>query len=212
MNPKNRNKFIILGVLGAAFVFVIGRALLGESDFDRQYRENMEKGAQPQADGTVAAAQVSEPAPGAAPPVPKSQFQKSAVDVGQLIQSIKEIDFSYDTDRMARNPMTPLVGATAPAAFATASEEGGTPGAITMVMPGGDAQSVLRSFRVTGILWDKRDPMAVVTYPVKGELTSEVITRGFTFPESGIVVSDIDQEHVVLDANGTLVSLQLEER
>ena len=86
-----------------------------------------------------------------------------------------------------------------------------TPG-ITTAMAQGDPLSLVRSIRITGILWDKYDPMAVVTFPMNGELTSEVISRGFEFPNSGIVVNDIDQTRVVLDANGTLVSLQLEER
>jgi len=52
----------------------------------------------------------------------------------------------------------------------------------------------------------------VVAYPAKGQLTSEVVTRGFEFPDMGIKVIDIEQERVILDSNGTQVSLQLEER
>jgi hypothetical protein len=212
MNPKNRNKIIVLAVLGAVFGFVLVRPMFTESEFDKQYRENQAKSAQPQANGTVAAAALTEAPDGTPQPVAASQFQKAAVNLDQLIKSIEEIGFNYDTERMGRNPMTPLVGATAPATYASASEGEGLAGAVAAVMSEGDAQSVLRSFRVTGILWDKYDPMAVVTFPINGELVSEVITRGYQFPESKIVVNDIDESRVVLDANGTLVSLQLEER
>ena len=140
----------------------------------------------------------------------KSQFQKAAVDVNQLIASIQEITFDYDTDRMQVNPMTPLVGPSAHQVLASTTPGGEGPG--TTFAPGGDSQTILRTFRVTGILWDKGDPMAVVAYPAKGQLTSEVVTRGFEFPDMGIKVIDIEQERVILDANGTQVSLQLEER
>ena len=215
MNPKNRNKFIILGVLVAAAAFFLLKPMFVESEFDRKYRENQEKAAQQQAAGGPAAAQSTADA-GAAPaggPAVKSQFQKASVNVDQLIASIQEVDFDYDTSRTQRNPMTPLVGKSAQAAVATNSgQPGATSGTPAAIAATGDVQGVLRSFKVTGILWDKHDPMAVVTYPVNGQLTSEVVTRGFQFPELNVVVNDIEMERVVLNVNNTLVSLQLEER
>lgn len=213
MNPKQKRNAIILGVLGLAMVFVFYRQFLGESEQDRIYRENMEKAAADKAAGVTPGATpaagnaAGAPATGAAV---KSQFQKAAVDVNQLIASIQEIAFDYDTDRMQVNPMTPLVGPSAHQVLASTTPGGEAPG--TTFAPGGDSQTILRTFRVTGILWDKGDPMAVVAYPAKGQLTSEVVTRGFEFPDMGIKVIDIEQERVILDANGTQVSLQLEER
>ncbi|MCC6796714.1 MAG: hypothetical protein IT366_16460 [Candidatus Hydrogenedentes bacterium] len=212
MNPKQKRNAIILGVLGLALVYVLYTRIFGETEQDRIYRENMEKSAADKAAGVTPGAA---PAAGNAAVAPaasttvKSQFQKAAVDVNQLIASIQEITFDYDTDRMQVNPMTPLVGPSAHQVLASTTPGSETPGTFA---PGGDSQTILRTFRVTGILWDKRDPMAVVAYPMKGQLTSEVVTRGFEFPDLGIKVIDIEQERVILDANGTQVSLQLEER
>ncbi len=208
MNGKNRNKIIILAVLGLVAAYFVLKPFFSESDFDRQYRENMAKSGQNQpaaGDANSAAGQADAPSTAV-----KSQFQKASVDVDQLISSIKEISFNYDTDRMQTNPMTPLVGPAAHQALASASSTGDTPGGALAV--GSESQMVLRTFRVTGILWDKRDPMAVVTYPVKGQLTSEVVTRGYVFPDLDVTVVDVEQERVILEASGTQISLQLEER
>lgn len=213
MNSKNRNKIIVLAALLAVAVFLVLRPLFTESEFDRQYRENVAKSVQ--SGGTSAAAPASgqpaaTPAAAGAPAV-RSQFQRSAVDVDQLIASIKEIEFNYDEERIEANPMTPLVGPTAPAAIASAQGPGATapPGVMAAAS---DPQGVLRNFKVTGIVWDKYDPMAVVTFPSQGALTNEVVSRGFTFPGTEITVTDIQQDRVVLNAKGAQVTLQLEER
>ncbi|NUM52176.1 MAG: hypothetical protein HUU46_00900 [Candidatus Hydrogenedentes bacterium] len=212
MNPKQKRNAIILGVLGLALVFVLYRSIFGETEQQRIYRENMAKSAaaQPTGDSSATGAPIPATAPGAATPAVKSQFQKAAVDVDQLIDSIQEVAFDYDTDRMQVNPMTPLVGPSAHVALGASATSGETPGVTAGLAS--DSQSVLRTFRVTGILYDKRDPMAVVSYPMKGQLTSEVVTRGFEFADMNIKVIDVEQERVILDANGTQVSLQLEER
>ena len=208
MNPQNRNKIILLAVVGVVALYFVLKPFLVESEFDKKYRENLAKAPQPSAQGGQSDATAPNAAGGG--PAVKSQFQKAAVDVDQLIASVKEVSFDYDTERTQVNPMTPLVGSAAHKAIngsPAPGENGGSPQAGI-----GDSQAVLRTFRITGILWDKHDPMAVVSYPVKGELTSEVVTRGYTFPDTNLRVIDIEQERVILDANGTQVSLQLEER
>lgn len=205
MNPKQKRNAIILGVLGVVAAFFVFRAIFGESEQDRIYRENAAKSASQKA----AAGPAEGPSAGGGPAV-KSQFQKAAVDIDQLIASVKEIAFDYDTERMPTNPMTPLVGPAAHKALVSGAPAGETPG--VSLAGGSDSQTVLRTFRVTGILYDKRDPMAVVSYPVRGQLTSEVVTRGYAFPDLDIKVLDIEQERVILSVNGAQVSLQLEER
>lgn len=208
MNPKQKRNAIILGVLGVVAAFFVFRAIFGESEQDRIYRENAAKSAAAKA--TASPAEGPSAAGAAGGTAVKSQFQKASVDIDQLIASVKEIAFDYDTERMPTNPMTPLVGPAAHRALASGASTGDTPG--VSLAGGSDSQTVLRTFRVTGILYDKRDPMAVVSYPVRGQLTSEVVTRGYSFPDLDIKVLDIEQERVILSANGAQVSLQLEER
>ena len=103
--------------------------------------------------------------------------------------------------------MTPLVGPFAQTRVATAEGAWVEGPAIRQ-----DVQALVRNIRVTGIMWDKRDPMAVVSFPIQGEQVSEIITRGYTFPELGVTVHDIETDRVVLNINGVLVPIELEER
>jgi hypothetical protein len=209
VNPNQKRNAVILGVLGVVLAFFLYRALFGETEQQRMFRENAAKSAQQQATGDTAPAAAPSGAPVApagAAPAPRSQFQKAQVDVDQLIAGIREVEFSYDTERMPTNPMTPLVGPMAPRRLASGQTGGEAP------TSGLSTQSALRSFRVTGILWDQYDPLAVMTYPAHGQLANEVVTRGYTFPEFGFVVQNIEVDRVILNVNDTLVPIQLEER
>ncbi len=214
MNPKQRRNVIILIVLGVATLGVLYWQFFTESDFDRQYRENLAKTSVPGADATPAAstpspaATAAAPATGAAPAAQASAFQKADVNIDELIAGIKEVDFDYDQVAMDVNPMTPLVGPFAPQRIAATGEEGGSE-ATPMRH---DIQALVRTLKVTGIMWDKYDPMAVVSFPVQGETISEVVTRGFEFPDMGVTVHDIEKDRVILNINGVEVPIELEER
>ena len=216
MNPKQRRNVIILIVLGIVTLGILYWQLFTESDFDRQYRENQEKAA---AGTTDTAPGAATPVPGAATPAPvaaapggavvaqASAFQKADVNIDELIAGIKEVDFDYDAVAADVNPMTPLVGPFAPKRV-TASEDGG-PEAVQVRQ---DIQQLVRNLRVTGIMWDQYDPMAVIRFPVQGETISEVVTRGFEFPDLGVTVHDIQTDRVILNINGVEVPIELEER
>lgn len=220
MNPKKRRNVIILIVLGILTLVVIYRQVFTESDFDRQYRENQEKAAAQQTatpdapeapTGTPAATPAAVPAaatPAAGAPAQGSAFQRADVNIDELIAGIKEVDFDYDEVAADVNPMTPLVGPFAPQHVADGAE-GGTE---SMMAQRQDVQKLVRNLTVTGIMWDQFDPMAVVRFPVQGEMISEVVTRGFEFPELGVTVHDIETDRVTLNVNGMLVPIELEER
>lgn len=215
MNPKQRRNVIILVVVGFLMAGVLYWQFFTESDFDRQYRENQERAAA----GAPEAVPGAAPVPGAATPAPvaaapggavavqASAFQKADVDIDELIAGIKEVDFDYDAVAADVNPMTPLVGPFAPKRVA-ASEDGGP----ESVAARQDIQALIRNLRVTGIMWDQYDPMAVVRFPVQGETISEVVTRGFEFPDMGVTVHDIETDRVILNINGVEVPIELEER
>jgi hypothetical protein len=212
VNPKQRRNVIILIVLGILTVVVLYFRVFKETEEQRIYRENQarsqsEPGAVPGATpATPDAAAAAVPATGVAT-TQGSAFQRADVDIDELISGIKEVDFDYDEVAADVNPMTPLVGPFAPQRLAS-TENGGQ----EVVAQRPDIQALVRNLRVTGIMWDQYDPMAVVRFPVQGEMISEVVTRGFEFPDMGVTVHDIETDRVTLNVNGMLVPIELEER
>jgi hypothetical protein len=211
VNPKQRRNVIILVVLGLATAVVVYLQVFKESEQDRIYRENQAKSqsepaAVPGAPAATPAA-VSAAAGTGAAATQGSAFQRADVDIDELISGIKEVDFDYDEVAADVNPMTPLVGPFAPQRLASTES-----GAQEVVVQRPDIQALIRNLRVTGIMWDQYDPMAVVRFPVQGEMISEVVTRGFEFPDMGVTVHDIETDRVTLNVNGMLVPIELEER
>ena len=170
MTPDQRKRAILLGVL----LVVVVAALWFQ--FFRT----------PSAPENVASA-VATPASAPMPQV-ESVFQESEVNIDDLVQNIREVDFEYGEDVQARDPMAPLVGSSYIALQRAAGESG---------MPTRDKQSLVYEANlkhVTGIMWDPQSPMAVIKTPGVGD---EVVNRGFEF-EEGIHVKDIGPDHVVL--------------
>ncbi|MFA6244617.1 MAG: hypothetical protein WC655_26980 [Candidatus Hydrogenedentales bacterium] len=210
MNPQ-RKKLIILAAVGVVALIFIFKAVFSESETDRLYRENFQKAERDRAAGNVPGGPAAPGAPtgaatsgagqangtGAGPS--RSQFQKAEVDIDALIASIKEVDFDYELDRARINPMTPLVGPMAPMRLAVPK-----PGEEGQATTQEDVQMLIRGLRVTGILWDKRDPMAVIN--------EDIVSRGFVFPDTGVKVHDIEKNRVILNVNNVLVPLEMEER
>ncbi len=204
MNPQ-RKKLIFLAVVGVVALIFIFRAVFSESETDRQYRENFEKAQKEAAAGGAAtpsgqpAAKPAESGQANGSQAARSQFQKAEVDIDALIASIKEVDFDYEQDRTRINPMTPLVGPMAPMRLAVPK-----PGEEGQETTQEDVQMLIRGLRLTGILWDKRDPMAVIN--------EDIVSRGFVFPDTGVKVHDIEKDRVILSVNNVLVPLEMEER
>lgn len=215
MNPKQRRNVIILAVLGVVILIVAYFQVFKKTDFQKQYEANLAA----KTTQTPVAGQTSTPpaaasdavpaaAAAAAPATQASTFQKADVNIDELIAGIKEVDFDYDQVAMDKNPMTPLVGPFAPQRIAATGEEGSGKTAPMRQ----DIQALVRNLQVTGIMWDKYDPMAVIRFPVQGESISEVVTRGFEFPDMGVTVHNIEKDRVILNINGVEVPIELEER
>jgi hypothetical protein len=130
------------------------------------------------------------------------------VNLDELIASVQDVRFDYDSERMTANPMTPLVGPWAPSRLAVT--EGTETGATLATRMG--TRAAVTNMRLTGVIYNERDPMAVVSYPFQGELVSEVVTRGFEFPGMGIRVNDIERDRILLNVDGVLVPIELQER
>lgn len=202
-----------LAVLGFIAAGVLLWWQMQPDEQHKQWMENFEKSqaqvaaaeASGKAPGTPAAARpaISQPAATvtrtvAAPA--QSQFAVDEVDIDALTDSIVEIEFNYAEERVARNPMTPLVGPMAPLRVSTELNEGAQTEAQKQAMAA--AQLAARSMTLSGIVWDKRNPVAVIN--------NEVVANGHIFP-SGIVVESIETDHVIIRVNESLVSLELKE-
>jgi len=206
-------KIAIIVVLGIAFVSVLWWQLR-PSEEERRIRENFAKSQTQMAQGQTPAATTSAPAnaaqasrqgtatapaapaPGAQPASAsqqsKSVFKKSNVDLDALLASVKEVDFDYQKERTERNPMRPLVGKNTPSVVAA----GGRP-----VMSHA-AEAIVRAMRVTGIVYNPKDPLAVIN--------DQVVRKGNAF-DSNLVVEDIEPTRVLLRANDAVIPIEMEE-
>lgn len=204
MNKNQRTKVILVVVLAVALLVVIYNQLFKESEFDRQYRENIAR--QQAGEGAAPVA----PAPGAAPaagtpasaPAAPTVFQEVRTDLDTLLANVKEVDFDYEMRRVPRNPMSPLVGPFAPPKIHTETEDD-TPRDASKRAEEIRIAALARSMTLSGILWDSRTPLAV--------LDNEVVYAGYKFP-SGILVDSIMPDRVVLRFNDTLVAVELKEQ
>jgi len=191
MNPQDRNKYIALGVLVLAAIGVV----------IYQNTRTPEFVSGPGATQRPATDRSATPAPRAAAttPAPGSAFVQTDVDIDQLLDSVQEVDFNYDLERLTRNPMTPLTG---------------RPGDVAPVAgPGTRADSpalaIARSMVITGILYDENEPIAVLEN--KTEQQVDVVNIGHEFP-IGILVESIEESRVVLRVGDMRIPKLLEEQ
>ena len=182
MNPEDRKKYIILGVLLIAAAGVVGYQVLSG----------------PGAPPTLPANDRPQPTETEAPAA-GSAFVRAEVDLDQLIDSIQEVDFNYETEAVPRNPMTPRIGVTGEAVV-------GERGLVGPVSP---ALSVARSMVITGIMYDSDEPVAVLENRADQEV--EIVSVGHEFPV-GILVESIEESRVVLRVGDMRIPKTLEEQ
>ncbi len=174
MNPAQRNRAIGLGVLGVVMLAVI-------------YTQFFRGTPAPVAGAQPAAAPVQ---PGVAV---QSVFENVELNVASLTENIQEVDFVYDTNQQARDPMMPLIGSSSLALNPTG--EGPDVPSIQ------NDQLVYSANRkeVTGIMYDEKLPLAVIHTPGDGpEAGDQIANVGFVFGNGGIVVTEIGVNYVVL--------------
>ncbi|NIA14464.1 MAG: hypothetical protein GWP08_10305 [Nitrospiraceae bacterium] len=122
-----------------------------------------------------------------------AQLRETDVDIRAMQASIKEVDFDYDRERQARDPLTPLVGALARRTDDQAVPDETVPPAIL---------GEVLSKTVSGIVWDARRPVAVVD--------NEVVYPGYQYPD-GTSVAAIEPGKVVFKVGDSLIQVELEE-
>ena len=177
MSGERSNKqIIILGVRCVVLAVVLVKTLMGggSSTPIQAVQTNL-----------PAAAMTAADVPAAANARVGSVFQKVDVDLDQLLQEIKVVDFDYAKEHTDRDPTLPLVGDSM-ALRVRAARLAATQDTDDLIMAA--SRKV-----VTGIMWDVNRPLAVVD--------NEVVTVGFEF-EDTIVVKAIERDHVVLGLSG----------
>jgi hypothetical protein len=202
VNKKQVTRVVLLVVLGLGLSGVVYLQFFRLSPKEQEIRDNFAASqAQAAADKAGAPAPAGAPAAVGAPAAPAAtSIFKDAVDIDELIISIKTVDFKYEQERIARNTMTPLVGPFAPPEI-QAQDDGTPPPKQDSIT----AQLILaaRSMDVSGILWDPNRPMAVVD--------DEVVSAGYKFA-NGILVDSIEQNQVILRVKDSLIPLELKEQ
>ena len=200
-------KVIVLAVLLAVAGLALVRALFFSGPpSNHQPPEAAKKGNEASTATTTAAGPAGAKAAEGTPaigvthaPGPPLKPGASNVDVNldELAKDVQVVEFQYDPSTLARNPMIPLVG---PQAVLAGAGSGG-PG-----QPGIDTDLLTQQMAVTGIIWDKKFPVAVIN--------NDVVAPGDVLAD-GIKVKSIEQDKVILAVRDRLVTLplkRLEER
>ncbi len=179
MNEQNRKQIILLAVLGAVAAGVVAYQFL----FAGGPAPAPAKTA-PKAEGSAA----KNTATAKTQLATTTKLQAVDVDVDELLRGIETVTFDYEQQRVERNPMTPLVGYV-------------RPGELEPIIQPGTLLDVRRK-RVTGIVYDARDPVAIVD--------DEIVAPGFQYPD-GIRVQAIEPNRVVFQVGDTLVPVEMKE-
>lgn len=174
---KSSKQFLILGVLGLVLGIVLYTQVF-KGGSNSAPIQAVQRGAESAANATASV-------PPAASPRVESVFQKVDVDLDQLLQEVKVVDFDYAKEHTDRDPTSPLVGDSMLLRARTARLSGEQ-----------DAEDLLMAASrklVTGIMWDPEHPLAVID--------NEVVSVGFEFMDT-IIVKAIERDHVVLGLAG----------
>ncbi len=118
----------------------------------------------------------------------------SNVDIGALTEEVREVEFDYEAERTSRNPMAPRVGPTV-----LAAGDGGENDDEAAEIA--EQEQRLRRLRVTGIVHDGVNPMAV--------LDEDVVEEGARLT-NGARVASIAPDHVVVELDDETVTIYLE--
>lgn len=177
MNNQNPRQMIILAVLVVAAIGVVLYQVMGSSS------ETAASGGK----GKTAAKKAKED--------PVQRFVEVDVNIDTLLEGIRAVNFDYAASRISRDPMTPLVGQLAEQANAEAAAGNNDPSSKNNRM-----EIFLK--KITGIVWDKYDPRAVID--------NEVVGIGYTYP-SGVKIYNIEEKRVTFKDGDSLIHRDLED-
>lgn len=163
MNPQQRNRVILLVLLGIVVAVVFWYQFL---------RSPATPGAPPAGPGAPT------------PAVTANPFIDVAFNYEELMSKIRDVDFRYADARQARDPMIALVGRAGSQFGPRGPQE---PSDSTPERQRDEIIYEANRKVVTGIIWDERRPLAVIS-----DVTDDyIVWEGFIFEGQGIMVEKI---------------------
>lgn len=193
MNEQQRKQVIVFTVLAVVLVAVLVYQFKGGSPKPSPAASTATTAAAGTAATAPSGATSAAPAATTGTQKPESVMKKAEVNIDELLTGIKEVDFDYDGERTARDPLAPLIG--------TASKKGEeekVPDKETL----SPAISHVMSKVITGILWDKVRPLAVVD--------NEVVYPGYEYPD-GVRVERVEKTAVIFKVGDSEIQVELKE-
>lgn len=190
---NNRKQIIIAGALAAVLVAVLAYQFL----FAGGVTPVVPKNTAPAGGTAVAGApvavkpegtQVAQAAPKGAASGQPLELMQVDIDPDALLKDISVVPFDYQANKIDRNPMTPLIGVI-------------RAGEAKAVATPGTAQDVMQK-KVTGIIWDDHNPVAVVD--------DEVIGVGHAYA-NGVQVQAIEKDRVIFKVRDSLIPVPMKE-
>lgn len=188
MNPKQTKQIVIGAILVVVLLFVIWFQFFRAGSTPPPPAGNKAAKAEKAGKSAKATKGKAEDAEG-----PRSRFQED-INLDELLAQVRDVDFDYDLVRAGRNPMMPLVGVSF-----VKTQQKGSDGASDGQLDF-ETMSYAQRMRLTGIIWDAAEPMAV--------LDNVVVGIGYQFP-NGIVVESMTEDQVVLNVKGTKITKEL---
>jgi hypothetical protein len=190
MDDQQKKQIMIAGVLGAVLLGVLVYQFLLAGDPPPGSAEVSGDTGKAAAAGAPKPAAATRPAAGAAASV--NLLETTEINIEELTQSVEVQPMDYRSVKIARNPMSPLVGVV-----------NLTEGEIDYGPPEGeDTTRPPRVREVAGIIWDEVNPVAIID--------NMVVHEGYVFAD-GVVVQGIEPTRVLLKIGESIRPLEMKE-
>jgi len=184
MDEQKKKQLIVAGALGAVLIGVLVYQLVLA-------------GNPPPAPGggEKTATGEKKPAPAKTAAKPKkgeevNLLEATEIDIEELMKSVEVQPIDYSAVKIARNPMSPLVGIPV------------LPPENTDAPVAANAPKPVPKKEVTGIIWDDVSPVAIID--------NMVVNEGYIFAD-GVVVQSIEPTRVLLKNGDSIVPLEMKE-
>lgn len=174
------NKNVLAGIVGVVAVVVV------------IYQLMFAGGTPPTPTPPPAAGAGGVPAPAVAAPVAAGEaptrLTSVNVNIDELLKGVQEVSFDYEAMRIDRDPLDPLVG--------QIRDQNALP------VTGASGVLEIKRKRITGILYDEKNPQAVVD--------DEVVGIGHVYP-NGVKVIEIQKDKVIFQLGDSPIPVEMKE-